>query len=157
MTGAEGLSRSAVLYLAQQAQAVNPLQAPLSLNTNGSSLLDPSSVSISGLGQLFSALQQLQIQNPSQFSQIVAQVISSLRSEAQQQTGDASQYLTNLANAFQQAAVSCSLPLVYPPTELQAYNSPVQSYVDLTTTTAASTLQGFFTTLANKVSASPSA
>jgi len=162
MTGAEGFNRAASLYLAQQVQAANPIQAPHSLsesdgtkNTNASSPLDQSSASISGLGQLFSNLQQLQNQNPNQFVQVIDEVICMLIHEAQQQIGSASQYLTSLANSFQQASPAGGLPMLYVPSppELQAYGSNAQSFTDLNGNTA-SAFQDLFASLANKVSAS---
>src|SRR5947207_621996 len=60
---------------------------------------------ISGPGQLFSLLQQLQQTDPTKFKQVTGDIASQLQSAAQQQgsTG-ASGFLTQLADKFQQAS-----------------------------------------------------
>jgi len=163
MTGAEGLGSAASLYFAQQAQAASPLQALQSFSggegaggVTGGEGAGQNSASISGLGQLFSNLQQLQAQDPSQFTQVVSQVAGALQSAAQQQAGSLSQFLTNLATSFQQAASTGTLPQLHPhgSTESQSYNSAGQPGLSGTASSTATTFQQLFTTLANQVGAS---
>jgi hypothetical protein len=112
MTGAEGIGGGAAAYFASRAQSVASTSAARSLSGGeGASGLSGGeggggdSASISGVGQLLSALQQLQTQDPNQFTQVVSQISSQLQSTAQQQ-GQSSQgnALSNLATQFQNVA-----------------------------------------------------
>ncbi len=61
--------------------------------------------SLSGPGQLLSALQQLQTQDPTQFSQVVGQIATQIQAVAQQQSQNgSSQFLTKLADKLQNVA-----------------------------------------------------
>jgi hypothetical protein len=68
------------------------------------------SASISGPGQFFSEMQQLSQSNPSEFKTVAAQVATSFQNAASQATGSQAQVLTNLANQFNQAAQTGSMP-----------------------------------------------
>ncbi len=112
MTGAEGIGGGAAAYFASLAQSVGSTNAARSLSggegaggLSGGEGGGGSSTTISGFGQLLSALQQLQTQDSTQFNQTVSQISSQLQSAAQQQ-GQSSQgnALTNLANQFQNVA-----------------------------------------------------
>jgi hypothetical protein len=66
--------------------------------------------SLSGPGQLLSALQQLQTQDPSQFSQVVGQIATQVQAAAQQQgQSGAGQFLTSLAGKLQNVATTGDL------------------------------------------------
>jgi hypothetical protein len=112
MTGAEGIGGGAAAYFASRAQSVASTTAVRSLSggegaggLSGGEGGGGDSASFSGIGQLLSALQQLQTQNPSQFTQVVSQISSQLQDAAQQQ-GQTSQgsALSNLATEFQSVA-----------------------------------------------------
>jgi hypothetical protein len=87
--------------------------------TNSTSVNDPDGGSdsqrISGAGQLFSKLQQLQQQDPTKFKQVLTQIASELQTAAQQQgQGNQAQFLTQLANKFQTAAQTGDLTPLQP-------------------------------------------
>ncbi len=121
ISGAEGIGGGAAAYFASLAQSVSSISPARSLsggegagglsggegggNLTGGEGGPAASVSISGIGQLLSALQQLQTQSPTQFSQVVAQISSQLGNAAQQQgkTGQ-SKALSDLATQFQDLA-----------------------------------------------------
>jgi hypothetical protein len=63
-----------------------------------------STASISGPGQLFSELQQLSQNNPTEFKAVASQLASSFQTAAGQASGSDAKVLTNLANQFSQAA-----------------------------------------------------
>jgi len=65
--------------------------------------------SISSPGQLFSDLQQLSQQNPTQFQSVAAQLASSFQTAAGQASGPQAQFLTNVANQLTQAAQTGTL------------------------------------------------
>ncbi len=67
------------------------------------------SVRISGPGQLFSQLQRLQSQNPTQFKQLASEIATQLQTASQQSTGHQATVLSNLANQFQTASQTGSL------------------------------------------------
>ncbi|MGD0679297.1 MAG: hypothetical protein ABSC94_28210 [Polyangiaceae bacterium] len=66
-------------------------------------------VSISTAGQFYSDMQQLSQQNPDEFQTVAAQVAASFQNAASQTTGSQAQFLTTLANQFNQAAQTGSL------------------------------------------------
>ena len=117
MTGAEGIGGGAAAYFASRAQSVASTTAVRGLSggegaggLSGGEGGGGDSASFSGIGQLLSALQQLQTQNPSQFTQVVSQISSQLQNAAQQQgpSGQGSA-LSNLATEFQSVASSGDL------------------------------------------------
>jgi hypothetical protein len=73
------------------------------------------SATISGPGQLFSELQQLSQQNPTEFKAVASQIASTFQNAASQATGSDAQMLTSLANQFTQAAQSGTLQMPQPP------------------------------------------
>jgi hypothetical protein len=149
---------------AQALSALQTLQALSSLNSsNGVSSatgigLTQTSASISGLGQLFSNLQQLETQNPTLFKQMASQVASELQSAAQQQTGSTNQFLSNLVSTLQASATTDSLLQMqhhHHTQEAQSYNSsgqPVTSVGD-TQSNSGANLQQLFVNLAQQVGA----
>jgi len=92
-------SASAVSTLVSSSSIKGPSVIAQAANAN------KSTSSISGLGLLFSNLQQLQANNPDQFKQVLNQIIAQLQQEAQAhgQTADG-QFLTSLANKLQNVA-----------------------------------------------------
>jgi len=122
MTGAEGLGSGASVYFAQLSRSAAPLKgvgglsggegaAGLSGGEGGGSL---SSANISGPGQLLAALQQLQAQDPTKFTQVVGQIASQLQTAAQQAQGGQASFLSGLAQQFQSVANGGSLALLQP-------------------------------------------
>lgn len=106
MTGAEGLGSGASTYFVQQSRSITPLQVSGSLSGGeGAGATGTSSATISPVGQLLSQLQQLQSLNPTQFQLATSQIADGLQNAAQQQGGSsAGQFLSNLANQFQNLA-----------------------------------------------------
>ena len=167
MTGAAGLGAAAAGYLVQQSQATDLLSALQSVassdgpgasgSVSASDGFGQSTASISGLGQLFSSIQQLQVQNPTQFSQAVSQIASTLQTTAAQQTGAVNQFLTALADSFQQAATTGGLPQLPPPGS-PTYNGaglPVTSTaVTGTSPVDSNVIQQLFASLASQVNGS---
>jgi hypothetical protein len=156
MTGAEGLGSAASAFFAQPSSPVGMLQS-LSGGEGGSSVSPPSmladsSASISGLGQLFSNLQQLQGQNPGQFAQALSQIGTSLQASAQQQTGGVSQFLSNLANTFLQAASSGTAPQLNNSPFSQTYNNAGQAIASQSVDASTSaSLDSIFANLATQI------
>jgi hypothetical protein len=73
------------------------------------------SVQISGPGKLFSELQQLQSQNPTQFKQVTGQIAAQLQAAAHQTTGGQASFLTTLASDFQTASSTGNVAALRPP------------------------------------------
>ncbi|MBN9118979.1 MAG: hypothetical protein J0I06_07435 [Planctomycetes bacterium] len=73
------------------------------------------SARISGPGQLFSQLQQLQSQDPTKFKQVTADIATQLQTAAQQATGHQATFLTNLADKFQTASTTGDVSALRPP------------------------------------------
>jgi hypothetical protein len=72
------------------------------------------SAQISGPGQLFSQLQQLQQQDPTKFQQLVSTIANQLQSASQQSTGIQANFLSELASKFQTAATTGNLTALQP-------------------------------------------
>jgi hypothetical protein len=72
------------------------------------------STTISGPGQLFSNLQQLQAQDPAKFQQVVSDIASQLQAASKQAQGPQSDFLSNLAAKFQNVANGGSLSQLLP-------------------------------------------
>ncbi len=134
MTGAEGIGGGAAAYFASRAQAVRSTSPARSLTggegaggLSGGEGGGGASASISGIGQLLSALQQLQTQSPNQFTQVASQISSQLQSAAQQQ-GPSSQgkALTDLASQFQNVASTGDLSQLH--LRHQNYNGGGSTY-----------------------------
>jgi hypothetical protein len=168
MTGIGGLGSAASASSTQQAQALNALEMLQSLSnvnasggiTSASGVgLTQSSASISGLGQLFSNLQQLETQNPTQFTQMVSQIASDLQTASQTQTGTASQFLSQLANTLQEAATTGNMPQLqhHHTLQTQSYNSGGQLVTSGagadTQSSSNASLQQLFVTLSQQVGA----
>ena len=80
-------------------------QASSSANTNASGTASTDTLNFSQVGQLFQELSQLQTSNPAEFKQVVTDAANKLTAAASQATDPAqAQFLTNLADKFQQAA-----------------------------------------------------
>ncbi len=106
-----GLSPTAILGLINNGstQSTSGLPALSGGNSSLYALLDSSaspgdSAQISGPGQLYGQLQQLQTQNPTQFKQVTGQIASQLETASTQSTGGQAGFLANLASQFQTAA-----------------------------------------------------
>lgn len=72
------------------------------------------SAQISGPGQLFSQLQQLQSQDPTKLTQLLTTIAGQLQNAASQSTGNQANFLANLANNFQTAATTGNLSSLLP-------------------------------------------
>jgi hypothetical protein len=169
MSGIGGLTSATTAATTQQLQvlsALQQLQSLSSLATTGDTSstsgvgLSQNSATISSLGQLFSSLNQLQTQNPTEFKQIATQLASELQTASQQQSGSTSQFLTQLSSTLEQAATTGSLPDLrhqQGTQQTQTYNSsgqPVASGTDLNSQTSFNaSLQQLFATLNQQVSA----
>jgi hypothetical protein len=70
---------------------------------------------LSQAGQFFAKLDSLAQSSPAQFKQLTAQISSELTAAAQQATGQAQQFLQNLANNFQTASQTGSTASIQPP------------------------------------------
>jgi hypothetical protein len=115
MSGGDGLGSAASAYFTQQLQGANSLTPLASLTGGGGGGgASPISTSISGPGQLFSDLQQLQAQNPAAFQQVTSQIATQLQAAAQQTQGPQSDYLSNLAAKFQNISSGGSLSQLQP-------------------------------------------
>ena len=102
-------SASAATALVSSASTKGPSGIAQAVNAN------KSTASISGLGLLFSNLEQLQARNPDQFKQVLSQIIAQLQqaAQAQGQTADG-QFLTSLANKLQNVANGGQFAAVQP-------------------------------------------
>jgi hypothetical protein len=113
---------SAGLQLLQQIESLFTTNSTNSSATTGLTALTgststgSSSATISGPGQLYSELQQLQSQNPTQFKQVVTEIASQL-SQAASADGSTGQgnFLSTLAQKFQNVADGGSLSQLAPP------------------------------------------
>ena len=85
---------------------VAALSPPTAASVSGQS--GAASTSFSQTSQLVSQLQQLATSNPTEFKQVTSAISSQLSQAAQQTSGNASTFLTNLANQFQTASQSGS-------------------------------------------------
>jgi hypothetical protein len=65
--------------------------------------------SISTPGQFMSEMQQLSQQNPTEFKAVAAQIAKSFQNAASQASGPQAQFLSNLANQFDQASQTGTL------------------------------------------------
>jgi hypothetical protein len=120
ISGGEGLGNASSLYVLRGSQPVVGSSAPLSpVGLSGAEPLQ-TSASISGAGQLLSNLEQLQTQDPTQFTQVVSQIASQLQTAAQQAQGTQSEFLSNLAAQFQSVANGGSLSQLQPQQGQQA-------------------------------------
>ena len=115
LSSGDSLTSASSALFAQQTQSINAL-TDLSNTTGGqgSGGTTQSSATISGPGQLLSDLQQLQTQDPTQFTQLVSQIASQLQTAAQQTQGQQSDFLSNLASKFQSVANGGSLSQLQP-------------------------------------------
>jgi hypothetical protein len=164
MTGAEGIGGGAATYFALRAQSVRSASPASSLTggegaggLSGGEGGGADSVSISGIGQLLGALQQLQTQSPNQFTQVVSQISNQLQTAAQQQ-GQTSQAsaLSDLANQFQNVASTGDLSQLHLHRHTQ--NNPSSTYGSTGQSPASnssgnSNLQQLFANIANEVNA----
>jgi hypothetical protein len=101
--------------------SVYALNAQLTLDTESTSAASPpavendgdaddaqpaASVQVSQKGQLFSQLQSLAQTDPAKFKQVLTDAANSLKEDAQQQSGQAADFLNGLADRLQKAADS---------------------------------------------------
>jgi hypothetical protein len=106
----------------QQSSATQPIGALLAggISSTGSTSGVASSsfgdsAQISGPGKLFSELQQVASQNPTEFKQLTGQIATQLQNAAQQATGGLASFLTALANKFESASTTGDVSLLQPP------------------------------------------
>jgi|SRR5579883_375422 len=110
------------LSILEQTYQTSGVSAPATTATNptGTSAIQPlgtptgDSAQISGPGQLFSQLQQLQTQDPTKLTQLLTTIASQIQDAANQSTGNLATFLTNLANNFQTAATTGNLSSLLP-------------------------------------------
>lgn len=108
-----------LLEQANQTQGVSQL-ASAATGLGGSSSspsvggVGQDSATVSGPGQIFSQLQQLQSQDPTEFKQVVSTIASQLQTAASQTTGNQSQFLSTLASNFNTAATTGNLASLEP-------------------------------------------
>jgi HSP90 family molecular chaperone len=104
------------------------------------------SATVSGPGQFFSQLQQLQSQDPTEFKQIASTIASQLQTAASQTTGNQSQFLSTLATNFNTAATTGNLTSLEPHHRSHeghgTYNQAGQVTPTSSATTASSTSTG---------------
>jgi hypothetical protein len=134
MTGIQGVSSNQSILFLELSSITSSTGSNNSIgSTPGGGLGASSSASISGPGQLFSNLQQLQSQNSTEFTQIVNQIASQIQSASQSVQGPLSQYLQSLSNSFQNVANTGDLnqlqqtPPLGPPPTYNANGQGVQS------------------------------
>jgi len=169
MSGGEGLGGASSAYFAQQSAGVSGPAASLSGGEGGSGVvtggeggITQSSAKISGPGQLLSNLQQLQTQNPAQFTQVVSQIAAQLSAAAQQAQGPQANFLSNLASKFKSVANGGSLAQLearqqsYEPVQ-QTYSQGAQGVAGLAQPSSSqapgnTTLQALFKTISSEVS-----
>jgi hypothetical protein len=162
MIGAEGIGAGAASYFALRASSVGLPSAASSLSggegaggLSGGEGGGSDSASISGFGQLFSALQQLQSQSPNQFTQVVSQISNELQTAASQQVGTSQgAVFNNLANLFQNLATTGDLSQFQ--SQQNQQNGQASAYAINSQIPGAgnnSNLQQLFATIANDVNA----
>lgn len=167
MTGAEGIGSGAAAFFASRATLTQSLGAARGhtggegagglTGGEGAGHRDADSASISGVGQLLSALQQLRSQSPTKFTQTVSQIASQLQDAAQQQgqTGQG-KALSNLAAQFQSAATSGDLSAIQLSHHQHAASSPTYQSNGQQTNSVGndkSSWQQIFSSIANEVNA----
>jgi hypothetical protein len=86
-----------------------------------------SSTQFSSRAKLYSELQQLQQQNPTEYTSVVTQIANQLNTDAQGATGKQQQVLQNLASKFT-SAESGNLSALQPPTTPNSTNPAVAAY-----------------------------
>jgi hypothetical protein len=158
MTSLSALSSTDPLAALLQTQSTSDPSTAVPSSTLASSLAPAATASISGAGQLFSLLQQLQQTNPTQFKQVTGQIASQLSAAAQQQSGGASTVLSQLANKFQQASQSGSLGSFTGPQGAHhghhhhgTYNRSGQAVTSSSDTTSQSSLNQLFSSIADNL------
>jgi len=125
---------------------------PITQGTQGTGATSPiSTANISQSGQLLSNLQQLQAQNPTEFTSLTGQIATQLQNaaQAQSQAGNnaASQFLMNLSNMFENASTTNSLSQLLAQLQMMSqhhhhnstYDSNGMTITSTTTTTTTST------------------
>jgi hypothetical protein len=163
MTGTGGINSASNAYYVQLQQ----LLASGSSSSNAAIASGPASGSsvsaeISPAGQLFSNLQALQTQDPAKFKDVVGQIADQLSSAAQQQSpSGASNFLTNLADKFQNVASGGDVSQLQPHHHHghhgghHSYNSAGQGVTSTTSTASAdsagATLEQLFANINNEV------
>jgi hypothetical protein len=116
MSGLAGLGSATSINLSQLTQFLSSISGSGILSgSQGAGGAGTVSASISGPGQLYSELQQLQAQNPTEFKQVVSQIASQLEAAAQQQgSSNAGSFLSDLASKFTSVANGGDLSQLQP-------------------------------------------
>ena len=154
MSSINGLGSAVSAFLMPQTQ--NPTGVGASSNA---ATIGQVSATISGPGQLFSELQQLQAQDPNKFQQVASQIAGQLQSAAQQQgTGNQADFLNKLAGQFNNVANGGDISQLKPHHHghhggHKTYNSSGQAVASSPGTSSASgtSVQDLFKTIANEV------
>ena len=107
-------------------------QASTATATSSGSVPTDSSA-ISSFANLMSELQQLQQNDPTKFKAVMADIASTLKTDAQNATGSQASALNNLAAKFDQAAQTGQMPNLQPQGQQEAgghhhHHHHVQSY-----------------------------
>lgn len=90
--------------------AIQPTTSNGSVDGSATSIGPAASATISTPGQFFSQLQQLAQTDPTQFKQVAAQLATNFQNAAGQATGPQAKFLSNLADQFNQAAQTGTMP-----------------------------------------------
>ena len=123
--------------------ALDPLLTSQTQGQTDSSGAVGSSSSISSFASLMNTLQQLSQSNPSEFQQVMANVASTLQTDASSATGSQAQFLTQLSDRFQQASQTGSMSALQPPSggHHHHHHHGVQSYSAQQSSTSGPTQQ----------------
>jgi len=112
--------------------ALSQLLSNQATSTANSGGVPTDSSAISSLASLMSELQQLQQSDPTKFKAVMADVASTLKTDAQNATGSQASALNNLAAKFDQASQSGQMPNLQPQGQHGAgghhHHHHVQSY-----------------------------
>jgi hypothetical protein len=133
------MSLSPIIGAASQVLSLlgNHSNAGTSTSTPASSIQDSNgNVDLSAAAQLFSKLQDLSQSNPSQFKQLTAQVSAQLQADAQQATGAASNFLSDLSAKFNTASQTGSTASLTPHGHHGHHHSSSQAAYDSTNQTS---------------------
>ena len=111
--------------------ALSQLLTSQTNNTSGAGSVATDSSEISSLASLMSQLQQLQQSDPTKFKTVIADIASTLKTDAKNATGSQASFLNNLAAKFDQAAQTGQMPDLQPKAQAGGHHHHhhhVQSY-----------------------------
>lgn len=116
-TGTKGVELMNVNKVANDCSisALYPLDTEVAqAGTASSAAAGSTSADISSFASAMSALQQLSQSDPAQFQEVTGQIASALQADAAKATGSQAQFLTGLADKFQQASQTGSMASLEP-------------------------------------------